>query len=399
MAFFAAASWFTGICAPAIGVGAGGVATTVQDSFRHGHRLAYASLGLSAAALGLAVTPLVRALGSRLGVVDEPGGRRVHDGRVPRLGGVAVLVATLAALALGWVTEGPLFERLFGQEPGLRWLLAGTLTVVGVGVVDDVWSVGPLTKLAIQTVAAVLALAGGYGFNAVTNPFTSGYIDFGPFGSVVTLLWIVGITNAFNLIDGLDGLAAGVGLIVAATVFIASLLQGRPDIALLALTLAGTLVGFLYYNFFPASIFLGDSGSFLVGYVLAILSIQGRGKGPAAVVILVPILAMAFPITDTVVTVVRRFVAAGAPALFRADREHIHHRLVKLGMTPRRAVLLLYAVCCILAVLALLAVAVRGPGSAILLGMVLVAGYLGVRRLGYAIPGRNRTAERPQRAE
>lgn len=353
----------------------------------------YAFLGLSAAALALAVTPIIRALGARLGVVDEPGGRRAHQGRVPRLGGLAVLCAVLGALSLAALGRVAVFEVLEVHGWHLGWLVAGTLTVVAIGTIDDVCGLRPLLKLTVQTMAGVMAVAGGYGFSAITNPVTGGYIDLGAFGAPATVLWVVGITNAFNLIDGLDGLAAGVALITSATLFVVSLSEGRADAALVAITLAGALAGFLYFNFHPASIFLGDAGSLLLGYLLAVLSIQSLHKGATAVVILVPILALGFPILDTLVTLVRRLVVAGVAAVFRADQEHIHHRLLTSGMTHRRAVLLLYAVCVAFSVLAFLAVAVRGAGNAVLVALVTIGSCIAIRKLGYG----KRGAPRPDR--
>jgi len=337
----------------------------------------------TAAALALVITPPVRWLALRLGAVDEPGGRRAHRGRVPRLGGLAVLLAGLGGLLLPWAGGVPVFAELIGRGWSLGWFLAGMLVVTALGIFDDCRNVGPLPKLVFETLAAIIALAGGVGFVAISNPFTGGSIEIGPLGGVLSVLWIVGITNAFNLIDGLDGLAAGVALIASATIFVIAGVQTRPDAAVLAAVLAGALLGFLRYNFCPASIFLGDSGSLLLGYVLSVLSIQGQQKGPTVVVLLVPILVLGFPIVETLVTVARRYGRGGSASLFDADREHIHHRLVMRGMAQRRAVLLLYGVSGGLGLLAVLAVVVGGPGSAALVLVAAVAGYLGLRRLGY----------------
>jgi UDP-GlcNAc:undecaprenyl-phosphate GlcNAc-1-phosphate transferase len=331
----------------------------------------------------LMVTPLVRAAAWRLDAVDHGGGRRVHAGQVPRLGGVALLLAAGAALLLAEGLGWPVRATLDAYGWRLDWLGAGALLMLLIGVADDVRGLGPLTKVALQTVAALLALQGGYGFHGVTNPFTGGAIWLGPFGAVATVLWIVGITNAFNLIDGLDGLAAGTGLIAALTLFLVSLSEGRPDAALLAITLAGALVGFLRFNFNPATIFLGDAGSLLLGYVLSVLSIQSLQKGPTTVVILVPILTLGLPIIEATVTIGRRVLVAGLASVIQADQAHIHHRLLDLGMTHRRAVLLLYAVCVAFGALAFLAVSARGRGDALIVAAVALAAFLAVRKLGY----------------
>lgn len=336
----------------------------------------------TATALALLATPVVRAAAARFGAVDVPGDRRVHRNNVPRLGGLAVVAAMLAALAIGAAAGG---IKPFGELPQLLWLLAGTLCVVTVGVIDDVRGLGPWPKLAVEIVAGLMALAGGYGFSAVTNPFTGGYIALSVFGTPITLLWIVGITNAVNLIDGLDGLAAGVGVIAAVTLIVVAQMQERPEAGLLAATLAGALVGFLVYNFHPASIFLGDSGALVVGFLLSVLSIQAQGKGSTIVVVLAPLLVLGLPIIETGLSMLRRFSAAGAAGIFRADQEHIHHRLLRRGLSQRRAVLLLYAVSVLLSVLAYLAIVIGGRGNALLVAGVVVAIYAAVRKLGYGV--------------
>jgi len=345
----------------------------------------FAALFIAAAALAVAVTPAVRAAALQLDVVDRGGPRRVHRGPVPRLGGVVLLAAGSAALGAAEALGIGVVELLESYGWHLGWLAAGAALVLGLGIADDARGVPPAAKLALQTLAALIALAGGYGFSAVSNPFTGGAIALGPLGGVVSVLWIVGITNAFNLIDGLDGLAAGTGLIASITLFLVALVQNRPDAALMAITLAGVLSGFLRFNFSPASIFLGDAGSLLLGYLLAVLSIQSLLKGPATVVILVPLLTLGLPILEAVVTVARRTFVKGVASVFQADQAHIHHRLLDLGMTQRRAVLLLYGVCAGFGALAFLAVGVNGPGNAAIVGAVAGAIYLGIRKLGYRV--------------
>jgi UDP-GlcNAc:undecaprenyl-phosphate GlcNAc-1-phosphate transferase len=363
--------------------------------------LKYILLGLSATALALLLTPWVRQLAFRLGAVDEPGGRRLHQGRIPRLGGVAVLAAFLGALAVGALVDVLFVDVFFGHGWAWCWVLVGALIVSTVGAADDIWGLGPIPKLLFQILAGMIVFNSGHGIHTITNPLTGIGIELHWLAAPLTLLWVVGITNAFNLIDGLDGLAAGVALIAATTLFVVSLMAGHVEVALIAVTLAGALAGFLCYNFNPASIFLGDSGSLFLGYLLSVLSIQASLKGTTAVVVVVPLLALGLPIMDTLLAMLRRLIGAlhvvqpdeehneyrflvvGSASIFHADRNHIHHRLLAMGLTHRRTVLLLYGVCISLSVLAFLAVSLSGFHNAILVAVVAVGSYLGIRKLGY----------------
>ena len=343
----------------------------------------YAALFVAAASLSVLVTPAVRAAALHIGAVDRGGARHVHRGGVPRLGGIALLIAGASALLLADALGIEVLALLDAHGWRLAWLGAGALVVVLLGSVDDLRGVGPAAKLAWQTPAAASAVHGRFRFGALSNPLAGGVVELGPFGGLLSIVWIVLVTNAFNLIDGLDGLAAGTGLIAAVTLFLVALAEGRPDAAAMAALLAGVLAGFLRFNFAPASIFLGDAGSLLLGYVLSVLSIQSLQKGPTAVVILVPILTLGLPILEAAVTVARRWLVAGLASVFRADRDHIHHRLLALGMTHRRAVLLLYGVCAAFGALALLAIGSRAIGNALIVGGVALLAALALRRLGY----------------
>ena len=228
--------------------------------------------------------------------------------------------------------------------------------VLAAGVADDLVGLRVAPKLALQVLAAGLAVAGGYTLDGITAPLTGRWIELGGFGGVVTVAWIVGITNAMNLIDGLDGLAAGVGVIASAALCLVCLAEGRTEAAGLWAALGGGLAGFLAYNFPPASIFLGDTGSLVVGYVMAILALESLAKSATAVVVLAPLLALGLPVVDTGLAVVRRLLVSGVGGIGRADQEHIHHRLVGEGMSHRGAVLVLYALCGVLGAVAFLAV-------------------------------------------
>jgi len=337
--------------------------------------LKHGLLVIITAGLGLLITPWMRKLAFGLGAVDEPGGRRVHLAQVPRFGGLAVLIAVLAVLSIGMLADRSLSEVFLGSAWGWGWLLVGALIVAATGAVDDVRSLSPVLKGGLQVIAGAMALVGGHSIIALIDPFTGNPVELGWLSTPLTLLWIVGITNAFNLIDGLDGLAAGAALIATVTVWAISLATGHLDVALLAAALVGALAGFLYYNFNPASIFLGDSGSLFLGYVLSVLSLQVSRTGTTDVIILVPLLALGLPILETLLTILRRALQAlrvfretpaqnkyrvfvtGVASLFRPDQDHIHHRLVAWGFTQRRAVLVLYGVCAMLGISAFLAIA------------------------------------------
>ena len=284
---------------------------------------------LLAALLSRCLTPAVRVLAEKLGAVDLPGGRRIHDHPIPRMGGLAICAAFLAAALL--------LSELTRPVVGL---LLGALIVLLMGAADDLVSLSPLHKLVLQLAAAMTALAYGVRIEAITSPAGTS-LALGPLAAPATVLWIVGCTNAVNLIDGLDGLAAGVSAISSLTLFEAALLAGQPNAALLLATLAGACLGFLPYNFHPAVIFMGDVGSQFLGFVLGCVSIVGTLKFQTALTFAVPLLSLALPLADTACAFLRRLLHGQSP--FRADRGHIHHRLLARGFTQRQAAALLYA--------------------------------------------------------
>ena len=319
----------------------------------------YLLLSLSSAVLVLLVTPLVSRGSIRLGLVDAPGGRKVHPQSVPRLGGVAVVTAMVLAMILVRLW-GP---RDFGPAiwPALQPLATAGALIFGIGLLDDVRGVGPATKVVVQVAAAVLVMTAGLLIERVTvldMTWQLGWLAW-----PITAAWIVGLTNAFNLIDGIDGLAAGVAALAAAACGLILIGRGHTAEAMLLATLVGAAVGFLFFNFAPASIFLGDSGSLLFGFLLATTAIAGWQKGATALATGVPLLIFALPLADIMTTIVRRGLArpASGPTslatalrrLVEPDRQHIHHRLLALGWSPRRTVLILYGVTAVLSVLAL----------------------------------------------
>jgi UDP-GlcNAc:undecaprenyl-phosphate GlcNAc-1-phosphate transferase len=310
-------------------------------------------LGFSVAfALSFAVTPIVRRIALRFEIMDRPGeARKVHTRSVAYLGGLAIFTGFV--LTVAW---------LLPQNRQLAALLLGCLILVVVGAVDDIRGLSPWVKLGWQFLAAMVALAGGIGITSITNPF-GGVIDltygrvpldlFGlkfhitPIANAVSLLWMVGLVNTINFLDGLDGLACGVSGIAAIIIFLLSIgpRVNQPAVALLAIILAGAALGFLPFNFYPARIFMGDSGAYFLGLTLAMLAIYSGAKLATAMLVL------ALPIFDALWAAVRRVAKGHSP--FKADRRHLHHLLLDVGMTQREAVLTLYAVALALGILAL----------------------------------------------
>lgn len=302
----------------------------------------YLLLMVVGAAVTLVLTPLVRSLSARLGLVDEPNGRKVHTRTISRLGGIAILGGFSAALLfqvfgerfLGW-------RQILGsggvQLPGV---LFGMLVVFMVGVIDDVVTLSPGTKLLGQFAAAAIAIAAGVRIDFVGNPAGGGLIALGLLGIPLTLIYFVGFTNVINLIDGLDGLAAGVSAIAAFSFLVMAVATNQFVAAVLAAALIGACVGFLRYNFNPASIFMGDSGAMFLGFTLASISLLGVMKSVAAITLAVPLLVIGVPIFDTVSAIVRR-IKHQRP-IQEADKGHIHHRLLGRGFDHRQTVLIIY---------------------------------------------------------
>lgn len=288
------------------------------------------------------VTPIVRRFALDIGAVDQPGARRVHEHAIPRLGGIALVLAFFAPLLVLFGVETEVARRFFSDPMHIVGLVTGGLIVCGLGVFDDVRGVRAWHKLGVQIVAASVAYTCNYRIGAIRLPFF-GHLDMGIFGLPVTALWIVAIINAINLIDGLDGLAGGIAFFACVTNFVVGAINHDPLVMLLSASLGGSVLGFLLFNFNPASIFMGDSGSMFLGYVLATTSILGSSvKSSTTVAILVPLIALGLPIMDTLFAMVRR-VLERRP-IFSPDRGHIHHQLLAMGINHRRAVLTLYGV-------------------------------------------------------
>jgi UDP-GlcNAc:undecaprenyl-phosphate GlcNAc-1-phosphate transferase len=342
-------------------------------------------LAMVAAAVAYAVTPVARRIALRVGAVDEPRDRHVHTAPTPRFGGIAVAAGLLGAAGLGGALGAPLASQAFADAARMWGLGTGALLVLAVGILDDVRGVSPAAKLVVQAVAATAAFGGGYAMAGVTNPFTGTYVVFGWVGVLLTIAWVVAITNAFNLIDGLDGLAAGVALIAAVPLLTIAWIEGRLDVIPLWALLAGTLAGFLVHNFAPASIFLGDSGSLLVGYLIALFSLQALEKSATVILVLASCLALGVPIIDVALAVARRTATSGFRGITRGDRAHLHHRLLRADATSHRsAVLVLYGIAVACGATAVVAALTQNLLYAVIVLVAAACAALLVRRRGRA---------------
>lgn len=312
---------------------------------------AYAAAFVLAAVVGMILTPIVRGLALRWQVVDRPGGRHVHRRTIPRLGGTAICVSFLVPLAGLFHAESAV-AAIFRGESSRAWgLIAGAVSMCVLGVIDDTRGVRAIYKLLVQIVVATIAFGCGFRIEAVNLPLL-GTLSMGVFALPVTVFWIVGIVNAVNLIDGLDGLAGGVVFFAALTNLVVAVLSGNIFVAIVMASTMGAVLAFLFYNFNPARIFMGDSGSYFLGYVLATTSLFGSSqKASTTVSLLVPMVALGVPIFDTLFAMVRRFLERRS--IFSPDRGHVHHRLLDMGITHRRAVLILYGVSVVFAAAAI----------------------------------------------
>ena len=342
----------------------------------------YLALFLVAAFAALGLTPLVRRFCERYGLISHPqGDRHIHHRAIPRLGGVAIFLSVVIALSSLLLVQNLLTETLRAELKPIGVFLLCGLLVMMLGVYDDLRGANATVKILGLSAITLLFYALGGRIEGLSIPFV-GQVALHPvLGCLLTLVWMVGIANAFNLIDGIDGLATGSALFSSLVLLTLSLIQGRVLVAVIALVLTGALAGFLRYNFNPASIFLGDSGSLFVGFALAALSIQGMQKASTAVAVAIPILAFGLPVVDTSVTIVRRFMS-GKP-IFKGDREHIHHMLLARGWSQRRVVFVLYLASAAFGLAAMLFVNSGSGLAAVILFVLGVAIALALGNLRY----------------
>ncbi|MEA4891963.1 MAG: MraY family glycosyltransferase [Peptococcaceae bacterium] len=324
---------------------------------------------LLAASLTLGLTPLVRRLAIRVGAMDQPDKRKVHTCPMPRMGGLAIFFSF-------WIT-------IFITQPitaELKAFAFGSLLILISGVWDDMKNIRPWMKLVFQFAAALVVILAGVKVTFITNLFSASPTVLGWLSVPFTMLWIVGMTNAVNLVDGLDGLAAGVSAIAALSIGIIAWMEGFASVGYLSILLASSTFAFLKYNFHPAKIFMGDTGALFLGYALAVISILGLTKMATTVSLFLPVVVLGVPIMDTLFAIVRRLT--NRMPIFAADKDHLHHRLLAMGFSHTQAVLVVYGVCLFLS-LSAIGISLLPTGQAMMaIGVVAVVGIWAAEKVG-----------------
>ncbi len=350
--------------------------------------------------------PVVNRIAMAIRAVDYPGGRRSQKEAIPRLGGIAIATG----IAAGAILPNLLLWRQWGDKVtplDMAALLGGTALVFLTGVGDDALGLSPIQRLLIQALAASVVVYAGWSFSNLYVPFW-GNISLGFFGGLVTTVWIVGVTNAINLLDGLDGLAGGVAAIIATSLLVFACIQANILMVIITSAVVGACLGFLRHNWTPARIYMGDSGSLTLGFLLAVMSLHGSIKGAATVAILVPILALGLPVIDTLLVMAVRFVEKPQSSLvrrfarmFEADRNHIHHLMTHITPERKQIVLVIYFVAACFCAMALLVSVSRSAtlGSVLVIVEVLVVFLMrtmGIRREARAISLKQRQETREE---
>ena len=324
---------------------------------------------LLAALVSYVLTPYIKMLAFKIGAIDKPDNRKVHKKIMPRLGGLAIYIAfmvgVVASLELTWDIVG---------------ILRGGTLIVLVGILDDKYQLPAKVKLLGQIAAACVLVLFDIRIEWINNPL-GGYFYLDKFLSIpLTVFWVISFTNVVNLIDGLDGLAAGVSAIASLTVILVAVQMGYYHIAIMTAALAGGIIGFIRYNFNPATIFMGDTGSMFIGYMLAAVSVYGAVKTAATIALIVPAIALGLPIMDTAFAIMRRY-SNGRP-IFQPDKGHLHHRLLAMGMNQKQAVLLMYAISAALGIGAVLWAEMDGFYAALIIAVIITAVAVGAKKIG-----------------
>ncbi|MDX2030353.1 MAG: MraY family glycosyltransferase [Blastocatellia bacterium] len=345
--------------------------------------LTYVTLFILSSLAALLITPVVRRKAIVWGAVAVPDqGRHIHATPTPRLGGVAIYIAFLLTLLCVPFLGNMVGDIFRANLPKLIALIGPATLIFLFGIYDDFRNASAPLKVAVQTVAASIVYACGYGIDNLSSPFGGEWHLPVWLGFSLTVLWIVGITNAFNLIDGIDGLAAGASVFALLSILIFSVAQENPEISQIAVVLVGAVIGFLRYNFNPATIFLGDSGSLFLGFMAAVLSLVGSQKGSTIVAIAIPLVSFGLPVIEAGLSILRRFLS-GQP-LLAGDRGHIHHRLLERGLSQRQVAILLYGVCGLFSLFGLMLLNPARNLAALIFFVLGVGILFGVQHLRYA---------------
>ncbi|RKQ34320.1 glycosyltransferase family 4 protein [Oceanobacillus halophilus] len=309
-------------------------------------------------AAAILITPLIKKLALTIGATDKPNQRKVHETAMPRLGGLAIFISFLI---------GTVF---FLPSTTEAWpMVIGATIIIITGLLDDLYNIPAKFKLLGQVIAAVVTVSGGVTIDFITL-FTDEKFEFGIFAVPITIMWIVAITNAINLIDGLDGLAAGVSSIAFITITGLAITMGDYFIALISLIMLGSTLGFLVYNFYPAKIFMGDTGSLFLGYMISVIAVMGLYKEVTIVSLVVPIMILAIPILDTTFAIVRRLIHK--KPISAPDKDHLHHCIIRLGYTHRQTVIMIYALSSLFSIAAIVFTRSTLWGSILILLSLLI---------------------------
>jgi len=325
----------------------------------------------SALIISFILTPPARKLAIKVGALDIPKDpRKIHKKPMPYFGGLAIYVSIISCM----------FVYLPHSETNISIMIGATIIVL-TGIVDDMYGMNAKLKLVMQIIAAAVAINGGVLIHFVTNPLSAtGMSLLRNLTIPITLFWIVGITNTINLIDGLDGLASGVACIAAATLLFTAALKGYDFIVMQCAIIVGASLGFLPFNFNPAKIFMGDTGSLLLGYMLAVTSILGMVKSVAAVALVVPVFALGLPIFDTTFAIVRRFI--NKKPIMEADKDHLHHKLMRKGLNQRQTVLIMYFISMVLGFASIIVADAEPRTGFIVIGVVVILVFYFGNKIG-----------------
>jgi UDP-GlcNAc:undecaprenyl-phosphate/decaprenyl-phosphate GlcNAc-1-phosphate transferase len=317
--------------------------------------------------LTLVSTPLVKKLAYRIGATDKPNQRKVHQKIMPRLGGLAIYIGFI----IGFLILRP-------EDPSVLPIILGSMVILLTGMADDIFELAPRFKFAGQLIASFIVVLGGVQIEFINLPF-GGQLEFGMFSIPITIIWIVAITNAINFIDGLDGLAAGVSTIALATIGFMAVMKGDAFVMTMALILLVSTLGFLYFNFHPAKIFMGDTGALFLGYMIAVLSMLGF-KNVTMISLIIPLIILGVPISDTFFAILRRKI--NKTPISAPDKSHLHHCLLRLGFTHKQTVILIYAIAAMFSLAAIIFSMSTVWGGLIVIAILLVAIEVFIESIG-----------------